>query len=247
MKQNIHKLFIKYPTLGHLGYEFVRLIKQDGTKRFLFEICSRGFCPKSILDVGANRGEWSRNAKSVFKEADFFLIEPQIEMKPFLDRFCADSVQNKWFLAGAGAELGELTLTIWDDFAGTSFLREESKELKEKQRRVPVTTIDHLIQQDEIPIPDLVKIDVQGFEVEVLKGGRSCFGYTEVFILEVSFFRYFSEQPLFHEVVHFMLERGYVMYDVLDLLRRPLDGALGQANVCFVKQDSVLRRSHRWH
>jgi FkbM family methyltransferase len=248
MKAKMHKLFVRFPTLGRLGYEFVRFIKRDGTKIFLSEIRCRGFCPKSILDVGANRGEWSRNAKSVFKEADFFLIEPQIEMKPFLDRFCADSAQNKWVLAGAGAELGELTLTIWDNFVGSSFLAEELNEIVPslEQRKVPVTTIDHLIQQNEMQIPDLVKIDVQGFELEVLKGGKSCFGHTEAFILETSFFSFSAKQPLFHEVVNFMLARGYVVYDVLHLLRRPLDDALGQANICFVKQDGVLRRSHRW-
>jgi len=217
-------------------------------KAFLKGIRERGFFPKSILDVGANRGEWSRNAKSIFRRANFFLIEPQMEMKPFLDKFCASSPGSKWFQVGAGAEIGELVLTIWDGFAGSSFLPEQSRELEKtlKQRKVPVITIDTLIQRNEIPIPDLVKIDVQGFELEVLKGGISCFTHTEVFILEVSLFRSLPKQPVFHEVINFMLEKDYVVYDIPHLTRRPLDGALGQADVCFVKRDGLLRVSSRW-
>jgi hypothetical protein len=47
-------------------------------------------------------------AKSIFKKADFFLIEPQIEMKSALDAFCEEFPGSQFFLAGAGATPGEL-------------------------------------------------------------------------------------------------------------------------------------------
>jgi hypothetical protein len=95
--------------------------------------------------------------------------------------------------------------------------------------------------------PDLIKIDVQGFELEVLQGCQSCFGFTELFIIEVSFFKTHPERPVFLDVANFMDGKGYVVYDFADLKHRPFDGALGQADVCFVKRDGVFTRHKRWY
>ncbi len=251
MKQSINKFF------QYLGYEIRRFDPQSpgssespvGDMRQLLEdIRRRGFLPLSILDIGANKGEWSRVAKSIFPTANCFLIEPQVEMKPFLDKFCQDFPGSSWFLAGAGATIGQLTQTIWDDLAGSSFLPAESDELKKlgKQRLVQIITIDSLIEERSISMPQLVKLDIQGFELEALRGAQKLFGNTEVFILETSLFQFLDNMPIFHEVIAFMAERGYLAYDFPGFLRRPYDGTLGQVDVCFAKQDGVLRTTNRW-
>ena len=74
------------------------------------------------------------------------------------------------------------------------------------------------------------------------------FGKTEVFILECSLFS-FSDvpgMPIISDVVNFMLNRDYLIYDFPGFARRPLDGALGQCDVCFVKRNSFLRSSNDW-
>ena len=247
LRSTMHKFITKNPQIGSFIYDAVNFSKRGSQNKALKAFKKRGFQPQVILDVGANRGEWSRHIKTVFNEADFFLIEPQVEMKPFLDKFCADFPGSKWFLVGAGRESGELSLTIWDDLAGSSFLPQESEQFTHFANRiVPIVTIDELICKQAMPIPDLVKMDVQGFEIEALNGATRCFGATELFIIEVSFFHFLPEQPLFYEVVHFMHNQGYVVYDVPRLSFRPLDGALAQADICFAKQDGMLRASHRW-
>ena len=52
--------------------------------------------------------------------------------------------------------------------------------------------------------------------------------------------------PQFFEVVAFMKDRGYVVYDFAGFGRRPFDGALGQCDICFVRADGSLRASGRW-
>jgi FkbM family methyltransferase len=185
-------------------------------------------------------------AKEVYPEANFVLIEPQIEMKEDLERFCEEFKGSVYFLAGAGAEKGTLRLTIWDDSSGSTFALEPDENLKKtrKQREVEIITIDDLINSSKIDNPELIKLDIQGFELEALKGAQKTFGYTEVYILEVSLFQFWSDNtPIFSDVVNFMLERDYVVYDFAGFWRRPLDGALGQCDVCFVKRNGFLRKT----
>ncbi len=185
-------------------------------------------------------------AKKIYPEANFVLIEPQIEMKDDLERFCEEFKGSVYFLAGAGAKKGTLTLTIWDDLAGSTFALKPDENLKKtgKQREIEIITIDDLIDSGKIDNPELIKLDIQGFELEALKGAQKTFGYTEVYILEVSLFQFWSpDTPIFSDVVNFMLERDYVVYDFAGFWRRPLDGALGQCDVCFVKRNGFLRSS----
>jgi FkbM family methyltransferase len=217
----------------------------------LQDLRKRGLRCECIMDVGANRGNWSRMAKKVFPEARFTLIEPQVEMKPELEQFCAHYLDSSYFLAGAGQQHGKLTLTIWEDMQGSSFLPKPDTHLRMigKQRDVEIITIDDLIAAKACPIPDMIKLDVQGFELEALKGASATFGRTIAYILEVSLFS-FSDvpgMPVFYEVVDFMQKKGYVVYDFAGFLRRPLDGALGQCDICFVQEQGFLRSSNSWN
>lgn len=218
---------------------------------FLEDLRARGFAPRAILDVGGFTGCWSRTAKEVFPEADCFLVEPQAEMRADLEAFCEEFPGSRWFPVAAGAAPGELELTVWpEDFSGSTLLWPADPEGQAEgmeTRTVPVVTLDALIAEGALPVPQLAKLDVQGFELEVLRGAESLFGGTEVFILELTLLESVNPGwPIVHEVVAFMAERGYHLYDIPGFLRRPSDGALGQIDACFVKADSALRTDGTW-
>ena len=218
----------------------------DEMRPLLFELRARGFRPAAILDVGAYDGRWSTMAAEPFPDARFFLIEPQVEMKASLDSFCARHPGSRWVLAGAGAAPGHRTLTIRDGGRGSTFLSGPSGPEERAGRQVAVVAIDVLLDEGAMAMPDLVKLDVQGYELEALRGGERLFGPVEVFLLETSLFRFLPGMPLFHEVVAFMAQRGYHAYDLGGWLRRPHDGALGQVDVCFAREGGSLRASTRW-
>jgi FkbM family methyltransferase len=217
----------------------------------LEDLGQRGLKCTSILDVGANRGDWSEMATRVYPSARVCLVEPQLEMKGALEAFCAKNPGAFHVFAGAGARAEVRTLTVWDDLAGSSFLPHKNDDLAKegRQREIKIQTIDDIIRSSGMPVPELIKLDVQGFELEALKGASSTFGRTEVYILEVSLVAISDVpgHPQFADVVDFMLARGYVAYDFAGFIRRPSDGALGQCDICFVKKDGFLRRSAEWY
>jgi FkbM family methyltransferase len=212
---------------------------------FLKGIKNRGALVNNILDIGAHKADWSLMTSDIFPEATYYMIEPQDEMKPYIENFLKNH-KGAWFQGGAGAENGELTLSVWDDFAGSSFLLPEGEESGKKQRKVPIYTVDSLIESKKMPIPNICKIDVQGFEIEVLKGAKKILGKTDIFILEASLFRFSPNQPLLHEIIDFMVKHGYVIYDFAGFANRPMDKALGQLDICFVLENSPLRFNQGW-
>jgi len=245
--------------LRNMGLELSRIPKQSNpggagrpianTRMFLEDVQARGFTPQGIIDVGANRGNWTRMAMSIFPHARVLMIEPQNEMKHSLEELCRSFESVEYVQAGAGKESGELVQTIWEDLAGSSFLPEvrDDKLANGKQRKTPIVTIDDLLNERKSFIPDLVKLDIQGFELEALKGATSAFGKTQVFILETSLYHFFKDMPTTADCIMFMAERGYELYDVTEFLRRPLDGALGQIDLAFALREGTLRSSDRWN
>ena len=92
--------------------------------------------------------------------------------------------------------------------------------------------------------PFLLKIDVQGAELAVLLGAENLLRQAEYVILEVSLFNFFDGGHVLHEVLEFMLARGLVAYDIFATLYRPLDGALSQVDMAFVKVNGSFRQNH---
>jgi FkbM family methyltransferase len=209
---------------------------------------ARGFAPDFVVDVGANRGHWTEMLKSVFPTAEVLLIEPQPEMRQPLNELCARLPGLRWVETAVGARDETRLQTIWEDLQGSSFLPRPDPErvARAEQRPARVRRLDDLLCEHGSRTPDLVKLDVQGFELEVLRGCPSIFGQTEVFILETSLYAFLDDIPLLREVIAFMADRDYEVYDLAGQFRRPVDGALGQLDVVFARRRGLLRQHDLW-
>lgn len=215
---------------------------------FFEDLVARGFTPRGILDIGANSGRWARSILKVFPDAALVMVEPQREMESFLAGVSKDFPRAEYVLAGAGRQEGELPQTIGSDSEASSFLPETNAELvaSGRQRMTRIITIDSLMQDYPSFHPDLVKLDTQGFELEVLAGAATLFGRTRLFILETSLYEFERGMPQTIDCINYMAERGYKIYEFTEFHRRPLDGAIGCVDVAFVKTDDSLRSSHAW-
>ncbi len=103
-----------------------------------------------------------------------------------------------------------------------------------------------MCKEKKLKGPYLLKVDVQGAEIEVMEGTFRIVNDLEVVILEVSLFQFFIECPQFFDVMNYMNARGFCVYDVFGEKYRPFDGALGQLDLIFVKKNGQFRKSHFW-
>jgi FkbM family methyltransferase len=226
----------------HLGPD------RDSLDGVLRQINEAGFVPATVIDVGAALGMFTRTCHAVFPHAGYLLIEPLQEYLPSLTTVSRDIPQTQFTLAAATATGDSAILNVHPDMVGSSLYRETEvgTDVNGTPRQVHAIKLDQWIKEQGGMSPYLIKIDVQGAELDVLEGGQATLSDTEVVILEVSLFRFFQQGPVFHDVLDYMRARGFVPYDFLGPQYRPIDDALAQIDVVFVKEEGMLRRIHSY-
>ena len=208
----------------------------------LRQLVSLGLRPKTVIDVGVAYG--TTELYEGVPEAQFLLIEPVAEFEPFLRKIC-EKYNGQYVLAAAGETPGTAPLNVHTDPDCSSFLREVEGALVDGvPREVPVVTIDSVCAERGLAGPYLVKVDVQGAELQVLAGAQRTLAETEVVILEVTLFGTMIGGPQIYDVISRMKEWGFVAYDVFGFLYRPLDNALCQVDILFVQESGRFRQTH---
>jgi len=179
-----------------------------------------------------------------FSDAMCILIEPRTDVQAGLQSL---RQADKRFIVAqvlVGASEGLVTFrnekdrsSIFPHANGTEVGTPESAKM---------TTIDRLIEVNQWPRVDFIKLDLQGAELEALRGASHALEMAQFVLLELSLIPFQTSQPVFAEMVAFMQNRGYALYDIWALWHRPLDGALGQGDFLFIREDHPLRRDARW-
>jgi FkbM family methyltransferase len=243
--------------LWKMGYEVHRVGRgsrawlgyhRNSLHGILGQVRQAGFTPGTVIDVGAAFGTFTKECHKIFPDAHFVLVEPIDEYLPALSKV-ANAIPHATNVAAVvAAEDGPIFLNVHHDLVGSSLYREveEGTDIDGVRREVRAITLDHLVGEQIAPPPFLIKIDVQGAELDVLAGGQKTLAGTEYALLEVSLFHFFHQGPAFCDVVAYMKSKGFVPYDIYGLQYRPLDGALSQIDIAFVKEDGQFRASHHY-
>jgi FkbM family methyltransferase len=208
----------------------------------LVQLARLGFQPSTVIDAGVANA--TPELYETFKDSSILLIEPLVEFEPFLRQICS-TYKAQYVLAAAGQTPGSATFHVHDDKFSSSLLTEvEGASVDGTPRTVPVVTIDQQCAEKTLTGPFLVKLDVQGAELQVLAGAARTLQQTEAVILEVTLFGTMIGGPQFYDIVTYMKTAGFVAYDIFAVDYRPLDGALAQVDMIFVREDGLFRRSH---
>ena len=184
---------------------------------------------------------------TVFPEAQIVAVEALRAYAPVLEPVLKENGRGRIVWAAAGREDGSVTFNVHKDLVGSSLYKEaEGPSVDGEGQTVPMRTLDTIAAQEKLAGPYLVKIDVQGAELDVLRGAASVLAQTEYLILEVSLFETLLGGPQMADVIAFLQEQGFAAYDVFGANYRPLDGALAQIDMAFVPSAGFLRRDHRY-
>lgn len=210
--------------------------------RSLGTLRQRGFAPATVFDIGVGFGTYG--LYHLFPNAYYHLIEPTPESQPHLERI-ARSLTCDIHPVALGDRDGEARLEVRADIQGSTLLEEVGEREYLRFETVPINRFDTLFPQ--IEGPSLVKIDVQGAELMVLRGMTGRLPDIDALIVETSTIATVKGGAEVGDVMSFLRGHGFVLADVLGLKRRPLDDATAQLDLLFVPEDSSIRADKRWN
>jgi FkbM family methyltransferase len=193
-----------------------------------------------IYDIGANAGTFSQLAKSLIGGVSIHAFEPLAEHQArFVEAFSGDPRVTLHPIA-VGSDNKEGTLHV-TDFSDESSLLQPSETGREhfgtrEVNRFPlqISRLDDYRRAKQLPFPDLIKLDIQGYELEALRGGTECLASAKAVIAEVSFIEYYEGQCLFHEVVGYLAACQFFVRAFG--VNTPTGDTLGQTDVLFMRR-----------
>ena len=201
-----------------------------------------GFSPTGILDIGAYEGQFSRGARQIFSDASIFMIDALAEKAPLLAQTC-EELGNADYLIGllGDKEMGATPFFVVNPPSGVqtgSSKFKENNNFSIEERMLPQRTLEDILTRSDF-VFQLLKIDVQGAEIDVLRGMRHRLSMIEVILTEVSLVEYNNGAPLIASVLGELSRMGFVLYDIVEELR--VNGRLLQIDGLFLRPSSRFR------
>ncbi len=194
-------------------------------------LSEHNFYVKTVLDVGASNGCWSKKCMDFFPKATYVLFEPQPVHSDALDAFVESCKQTVIPVKKAvGASEGQTLFYAPRPFGGALARRKADNTIK-----VGLTTIDASVSQLQIEGPYLLKLDTHGFEKSILEGASNTLEKIDILVIEAYNYRITDEAFLFWELCVFLSERGFRPIDLVDVRHRQYDNSLWQMDLFFIR------------
>lgn len=199
---------------------------------------------RTVVDVGASRGQFALFALERFPQAQVICFEPLPESRASLSRVAGGRVEIRPVAVGAAPGHAELQVSAQDD--SSSLLPIGGRQVAEYPgtERASTLNVEVVALADEItdslPGPRLLKIDVQGLELEVLRGAGDSLNLIDEALIECSFVELYEGQALADEVVAFLLQRGLRLAGVHGI-SYSVDGSAVQADFYFRRSEGEAR------
>ena len=213
--------------------------------RTLGEFCSilerMRFHPGTVFDVGVAQGTPELYTYVSRSGALLVLVEPLEEFEGYM-RELLRKHRGFVYLAAAGEVRGEVVLNLYSDLRKTSrYKKVDMNDRAIKTRKVRMIPLDDILGEHELPGPYLLKIDVEGDELSVLKGAKLILTQTEVVIVETSVSRRFEGGSEFADIVTFLRGEGFRLCDIVGAADGP-EGLLMQLDLAFLRVDGMLAK-----
>lgn len=188
-----------------------------------------GWSPNTILDIGGYKGQWTRQVRAEFPSATFVVVEPNLHKE-------LDTLGARVHYEVLSSEIKSVP---WysNMSTGDSLYKENTRHY---ENVVPVlrntTTLDTLFPNERF---DCIKLDCQGAELDILKGGQRTIEHVDVLLLECPFAgQYNAGAPTLLDYVSTLDSFGFAPLDITELHRA--NSVLCQIDILFLRKSSHL-------
>lgn len=238
MKKLIHRLLNKF------GYQ-LRNPKKEAEQ---FKIQKWNFLKKipikTIIDVGANEGQFAEEILNIFPHAEIYSFEPLGDCYEKLTSNFRSNKKVHTYNFALGEQDGEITFSRSSASPSSSILK--MGDLHKKlyphtanlvEEKVKIKRLDDVFAGVNLEDEILLKIDVQGAEERVIRGAGTVLRKANMIITEVSYATLYENQPLFRDIMNLLEKYGFTYIGNMEQFANPLTGAPLFADAIFVKKE----------
>lgn len=230
--------------LHAMGYD-VLSYNIHTSEEILIQTILRRFAIQTIIDVGANEGQFAARLIELGFRGRILSFEPISEVYQTLVKNASAFPQWETVNMGIGSEERELVLNVSENLASSSLFAVDKKSLEAdpttrttRQERIRVTTIDKFLSDHTSLNKELLlKLDIQGFELEALKGSSNSLSQFRLIQVELSFIKVYEGAPLYREVISFLEEHNFELFTFIPAFVDAKTGRMLQADGIFVRKN----------
>lgn len=195
------------------------------------------FEPRTVLDIGAYEGYWSKGIKEVFPECSPFMIEGNPNKDVFLKN---TGYRYEISLLSDEEKITDFYVYNTRYTTGSSIYPENKQYTLGKYQhtiyKILTNTLKNIVQKNNLIDIDLIKLDVQGAEKEIMLGGLDIIRQAKAIIIELSLIEYNCGAPLMIEILTFMDSIGFKMIDIIELHYGSTTNILEQFDAIFMRK-----------
>jgi FkbM family methyltransferase len=191
------------------------------------------FTPDSILDIGANVGQFYNEINQIFPNSYYYLIEGNDKCEIVLQSLNVD--YSIALLSDKVKDVKFYTRTNEERCTGNSIYREKTSFFSDEEitiKNETTTTLELLLNDKQF---DLIKIDVQGSELDIINGGLDLVKKSKGVLMEVSLIEYNENAPTKDFVYEFMEKLNFYPAEIIGDINHPITYQLIQQDILFIK------------
>lgn len=178
----------------------------------------RRLAPKTLIDIGANKGQFSSLARYLFPDIAIHAIEPLESERRYFESVISQPVTL--YPTAVGAKSGEAQFFVTSRPDSSSLFRPGVGQERaygvvfESSIAVPVVRVSDLIEIERLRRPILMKLDIQGGELDALKGAESLLHFVDYIYCETTFVKLYDDQPLASDLAAYLIAMNFALAGV---------------------------------
>jgi FkbM family methyltransferase len=201
---------------------------------------------KTVIDIGANIGEFTIIYSELFEKATLYAFEPLPACYEKLSKRTSGINRIHVYECGLGDTIGEQSINLSSWHPASSFRSMDATHKVNYPHSadsvsvtVNINKLDNILSTKDMVGNVFIKMDVQGFEDEVIRGGRKIFAAAKVVVVECSFVQLYKDEPKFHGIYSQLVDLGYEYRGSLKQSVKSNDNSYLQADAIFIKTSEV--------